>query len=398
MRRTRHLVVWTFVLAVAALFAGCKSAWVSSGLIYREQQGDYAKAEEMFKRALWYNDEEAIAHYELAYTLAYRAENDHLANGEVDSARIKIKEAFDHYMRAAELDPDTYRYNPDAEDEADRELAETGISSMYARMYNRGVQLMNSDRIDEAITHFELAALADPRGARGFEPKLLIAKLEFNQTDGDEEKMRDVLAQLEDLEVGDDWEDAAEMRADLTQTKASVYRALGQDAMAAQLYEELLESSPGDVALMQNVAQIRAAAGDHSGSGQLFRQALIAAKNDPAYDEQDYFGLAYQGMIAFRSGEFYPEAIELADEALEYATTNSERAQIARAKARAYYELEDFAAAVDTIQPVVVDGGLDPNSVEAWQIYYLSLNRVGRTDEAVQARERFIALRDGTGR
>lgn len=399
MRRTVHLMAWTFVLAVAALSAGCKSAWVSSGLIYRDQQGDYAKAEEMFKRALWYNETEAVAHFELAYTLAYRAENDHLANGEVDSARIKIQQAHEHYLRAAELAPDEFGYNQDAEDEADREPAETGIASMYARMYNRGVQLMNSERFDEAITHFELANLADPRGQRGFDARILAAKLEFNAAENDEATMREVLAELESLKVGDDWEDAAGLRADLTETTAQVYRALGDDEKAAQLYEALLAKSEGDVSLMRNVAQIRVNNQDYAGGGALFRKALETALASPSdYQDGDYFALAYQSLLAFRGGEMYPEVIEMADQALRYASTNTERSQLARAKARAYFELEDFENAVAAIEPVVVDGGLDPNNTEAWQLYYLSLNRVGRDQEAVQARERFIALRDGTGR
>ncbi len=399
MRRTGHLMAWTFVLAVAALSAGCKSAWVSSGLIYRDQQGDYAKAEEMFKRALWYNETEAVAHFELAYTLAYRAENDHLANGEVDSARIKIKEAHEHYLRAAELDPGSYRYNQDAEDEIDREPAEAGIASMYARMYNRGVQLMGSERYDEAITHFELAALADPRGKAGFDARLTAAKLEFNASQNDEAIVREVLAELETLKVAEEWEDAAGLRADLTETTAQVYRALGDDEKASKLYEELLASSPDNVPLMRNVAAIRNTNLDHSGAAALYRRALEVALGKPdEFDNEDYFALAIQSLSAFRTGEMYPEVIEMADQAQRYANTNTQRSLIARSKARAYFELEQYDNAVATIEPVVVDGGLDPNSLEAWQLYYLSLSRVGRDQEAVQARERYTALRDSAGR
>lgn len=399
MRRTGHLMAWSFVLALAALSAGCKSAWVSSGLIYRDQQGDYAKAEEMFKRALWYNESEAVAHFELAYTLAYRAENDHLANGEVDSARIKIEQAHHHFLRAAELKPDTYRYNRDAEDEVDREPSETGIASLYARMYNRGVQLMNTDRNDEAITHFELANLADPRGRRGFDARLLKAKLEFNAASGNETAIRAVLADLEALSVDESWEEWAALRTDLTETRAQVYRALGDEATAARLYEELLAESEGNVPLMRNVAQIRLNNQDYAGSAKLFRDALeVTIGRADDYTSEDRYALAYQSLLAYRGGEMYGEVIEMADVALRYATTTTERAQLARAKARAYFELEDFANAVAAIEPVVLDGGLDPNSVEAWQLYYLSLNRVGRETEAIAARERFIALRDQAGR
>ena len=401
MRRTIHLLAWSAVLALTIVSAGCYSTWVSSGLLYVEQ-GNYVKAEEMYRRALWYDEAEAAAHYHLAYTLAYRAENDHLANDEVDSARIKIAEAYEHYQLAAQYAPDVYGYNQDAENEEDRTPAENGIASMYARMYNNAVQYMNAERLDDALLYLDLAYLADPRGERAFDAVLLSSKLRFNeaasQEEVDEAELESILSKLTDLKVDDAWEQSGEKKADLAQTQAQVYRSLGRDEDAARLYEQLLADNPDDLGLIQRVAQIRVNQKDYESAGDLFARAVEISLDDPEIDNEDRFNMAYQAALAYREGELYERTAAMADRAWEFAGSSSQRSQLARAKARSFYELERWDDAIETLEAVVVDGGIDPNSLEAWQIYYLSLNKAGRTDEAQTARQRFIALRDGGGR
>lgn len=398
MRRTVTLVSWAVLLGVAVLGAGCNSTWVSSGLLYQEQ-GNYKKAEQMFQQALWYDEEEAAAHYHLAYTLAYRAENDHLSDDEVDSARIKIGKAHEHYLLAAKYDPEKYQFNPDAENEEDRTPAENGIASMYARMFNKGVQLMNAERYDDAILYFELAGLADPRRERGFDAALLVAKLRYNKVTStestDEAELQSILTSLNGITVGDDWEDAGAKKADLAQTQAQVYRSLGRDEEASRLYEALLANNPSDLSLLQRVAEARSNSGDHAGAGELYGKALDVAVADAELTDEDRYSLAFRAALAYREGELYDQTIAYSDRALEYAGTSSQRSSASRIKARACYELERWDAALGAIEPVVVDGGFDPNNVEAWQIYYLALNKAGRLDESMKARERFIALRDG---
>ena len=116
MRRnfSRSLIL-LLVLAAAAV-AGCQDAFVSSGILYQEQN-KWGKAEQMFKTAIWRNDQNADAHYQLAYTYSYRIEYEHLERGEVDSARIKTAGAHEHFLIAAELKPDKYGFNPEAESE-----------------------------------------------------------------------------------------------------------------------------------------------------------------------------------------------------------------------------------------------------------------------------------------
>jgi tetratricopeptide (TPR) repeat protein len=393
MRRRIHLAILSVTVLTAAVLVGCNSTWVSSGLLYQEQ-GNYAKAETMFRTGLWYDEKDAAAHYHLAYTLAYRAENDHLATGELDSAQIKIAEAHRHYLTAAELDPEKYEYNPDAENEADRTPSENGIASMYARMYNEGVRLMNQDRIDEALTYFELARAADPRGKRGFDADLLMAQLRFNQSQGDEQAVERVWNDLEAIQVPEDSESPGQDAADLVRVKAQVLTSLGRNAEAALLYEELLRNNPDDLALIQRVAQARVEQGDRASAGELYERAVTIAESDPELGPEDRFAIAFQAAINYREGEMYEKCIAMCDRSLAFASTDAERGSVQRTKARSYYELERWPEAIEAVEPIVRDGGYDPTNLEAWQIYYLSLNQAGREEEAIAARERFIQLRD----
>jgi tetratricopeptide (TPR) repeat protein len=391
MRRNLSRSLILLLVLAAGVIAGCQDAFVSSGILYQEQD-KWAKAEQMFKTALWRNDLNADAHYQLAYTYAYRVEWEHLERGEVDSARIKTAGAFEHFMKAAELKPDRYRFNPEAEDAALATPSDTGIRSLYAMLFNKGVNIQADDP-EQAKLYFELAALADPRGAAGYDAKLLVNKIRYNENLDNEAAVREVLADTEQLEVGDDWEDANAKRADLVAFKASMYRTLGQDAMAGQLYEGLLASDPDNVDLIRQVANTRNTQGDYQGAYDLYMRALGIAEDDLEFSREDRYFLALDAARAAQEGELYEECIVAAQKALTDASTNAQRSSAARLIARSHYELEQYDDVIATIEPVVLDGGYDPTSLDGWQIYYLSLNRVGRVQEAEQARERFQALR-----
>lgn len=397
MKRNRpRPAAWPLLAVLLLIGVGCNSAWVSSGILYQDQ-GNYEKAEEVLRTGLTYNPDDAANHYYLAMTLVYRAENDHMAEGEVDSARIKLAEAYDHYQRAMELDPETYEFNPDAEREEDQRLAESGINSIYARLFNKGVELMRGEQEQEAIQYFDLASTVDPRGEHYFDAQFMKLQLRYNEAvpEGevaDEDEVEDILQEFEKLEVGD-WEEAKADRKDLVNVKAQLYKALGQPSKANALYEELLADNPDDRTLLQRVAQARIEEGDREGAHELYSRAVDLVAQDPDATDDDRFAVAYRAISNAIQGELYSRAISTADRAEQWAISASDRSRLARAKARSYYQLEEFDRAVSTIEPVVEDGGLDPTSVDGWQIYYLALNKIGRETEAMEARERYQELR-----
>jgi len=193
--------------------------------------------------------------------------------------------------------------------------------------------------------------------------------------------------------VSDDWDTASKDRQDLVKAEASVYRALGNESRANALFEDLLAESPDDFELLNNVASARIAAGDRAGAHELLVRAVDIMARNPEKTDIQRFRFIDRAITNAVVGELYPEAIALAERAASWAATSSDRAKLARAKARAYYQMEEFDLAVQTLEPVVVDGGLDPNSAEAWQIYYLALSKIGRDDDAIAARARYQELK-----
>jgi tetratricopeptide (TPR) repeat protein len=389
--------LWPLLFLLVLVVVGCNSAWVSSGILYQDQ-GNWEKAENMFRKGLWYNEEDAPAHFFLAGTLAYRAEEDYLADDMVDSARIKFGEAYEHYQIAKQLDPEKYDTNPDAEKEEDKHLAESGIQSMYAKMFNAGVGFMRGEQYEDAITYFEIAAVCDPRGKAYFDARLLSLQLQYNQAipdgeEADETALQAILDGFDELEVDDNWESADKDRQELVKAQASVYRAMGQDTRANALFEELLAQTPEDRDLLRTVAEARLVVGDREGAHELYVRALDIMAADPEVSDDRRFKFADRAINNAIRAELYPEAIALAERAARWAASSSERSKLARSRARSYFEMEDFDLAVQTLEPVVTDGGLDPTNAEAWQIYYLALNKIGRDADAMTARARYQELK-----
>ena len=208
-----------------------------------------------------------------------------------------------------------------------------------------------------------------------------------------EAAVREVLLETEKLQVEDDWPDAIAKRADLVGFKASMHRSIGQDAMAGQLYEGLLASDPENVDLIRQVANTRNTQEDYQGAYDLYMQALTIAEGNLDYSREDRFFLALDAARAAQEGELYPECVTAGEKALADAQTNPQRSSAARLIARSHYELEQYEEVIVAIEPVLLDGGYDTTSPDGWQLYYLSLNRVGRVEDATQARERYQALR-----
>ncbi len=392
-RKLSRGLILSLVLA-AAVIAGCQDAFVSSGILYQEQD-KWGKAEQMFKTAIWRNDLNADAHYQLAFTYAYRVEYEHLERGEVDSAKIKTAGAYEHYLLAAELKPDKYRFNPEEEDETLATPADTGIRSMYARLFNEGVRAQ-SDDTEKARLYFELAALADPRDDAGFDATLLVYQLEYNESREDDDAVRSLIMRSDELVVGDDWPDANEKRASLVEFQATMYRTLGQDAMAGQLYEGLLASDPDNIKLMQSVASTRERQREFAGAADLYERAFNVAEASPLdHRVEDRYALVRFAAEAAMNGELYERAIRYCDQAMSLATSNNQRSDVARTSGWANFELEQYDNVVTVIEPVLLDGGYDTTSSDGWNLYRQALIRLGRIDEASQAKDRYDALQGG---
>jgi len=192
MRKRLSLLGLALSLSIAAIVAGCNSTQVSSGILY-QNQGNHEKAVNMFRLALWYNGEEAAAHYQLAYSLSELAKMD-AAAGEIDSCRDKISEAFDEYLLAAQYGPEKYGMPPEESPDEPAPI-ELNIRSNYSHFFNRAVQFNSQQQFEDAATWFDLAYHADPRGEAGFNARIAYAKLSLNLAaeDQDDEEIEEIL-------------------------------------------------------------------------------------------------------------------------------------------------------------------------------------------------------------
>jgi tetratricopeptide (TPR) repeat protein len=376
------------ILALAAMVLslagpGCHSTQVSSGILY-QNQNNHQKAVRMFREALLYNDEEAAAHYQLAWSLSILAKDDDF-NGTLDSARVRLAEAHEHYLLAKQYDPEEYDVTP----ERDHSPAEDAIASNYSHWFNKAVKYNEAGQPEQAAVYFDLAYVSDPRGERGFNARISYLKLEMNEAteNEDEAGMLAVLEELDRVEAPN-----VEAQADLVNTKALVLNNLGRRAEAAQLYEQLLADNPEDIALLGKVADARRESGDLEGAGELMVRIVAVVDADTEMERADRLAHYLTAMYLYYDAEQYPRCIEVGQKALPLTITNDERASIWRRVTRAHYELEDWDRAVEGSEKLVNE--LDPENPSVWQIYYLSLDKAGRRDEAIQARERFLQLRE----
>lgn len=389
MRRIPRNATIALVLGLLGLatLAGCKSAWVSSGILYTEQ-GNYDKAVVMYETGLWYNPEDADAHYYLGYILSNEITEDHIAEAEWDSAIIKMERAHHHFLEAARIKPDQYGYNPDAEEEIDERPVDNAISAAYAQAFNSGVRANQQGDSEEAAHYFQLAYAADPRGEAGFNAQMNYVQLRLNEAvEGDsvdQARVEEMLALMDDITPPD-----PAAKADLVKTRAQALKWVDRDAEATQLYEELLAEFPRDVSLLQRVANARLDEGNVAGAAELYARIVNIVEEEVDFTAEDRYASTISAMRIMQDAERFEDALEMGRKAESYAASIDERIAVQRRRARIFYEIERYQEALDAAEAVIAEF---PDDRSAWQIKTFSLSRLERTDEAIAARERLREL------
>jgi tetratricopeptide (TPR) repeat protein len=321
----------------------------------------------------------------LAETLCTLAKS-HVVDGQIDSAMAKLTEAHTHFIRAADLKPEEFDVTPDGED-----IKESNIQSNYAFYFNQAVRLNQAEQTNDAVTYFDLAYAIDPRGAAGFDAKNLSIKLRMNLADkmsdeggAREKELEKLLAELEKTKPA-----TSEQKADWTNTKANALNALGRTDEAGKIYEELLAEHPDDMALLNRVAQIRITNGDRQGGAELYTRIMDLAANDVNLSNETRFNYVYSALVNQRDMENYGEVISLAELGLSYTTDPNHEYLCYFNMARAHYQLEEWPMAIERAERAI---SIKDDQAAVWQVYYLSLSRAGRNDEAQTARQRWQEL------
>jgi tetratricopeptide (TPR) repeat protein len=351
------------------------------------------KAEACYRVALSEEPDNGEAHFQLAYTLSEMAKQ-HLANGEMDSARVKFVEATKNYMEAAKIDSVAW---------ADE--AELNMSSNFARVFNEGSKLIRNDDPSAALEYYKLAYQIDPEGENGARAQLNIVQLTYQQLT---DKYR--LAQSSDDKEGEQKakDEAAELltrvnkalpnatdsetKRTFVEVKAAILRMLDRDAEARKIYEDLLEENPDDINLMLTLARSQKEQGDDQGAAEFYQRALDQISIAPVINEDGRYDYVYAetARAYFRAAE-YQKAIDAFKQALDVAKTDIERIDFYDRISVAYFQLEKYEKAVEFAKQVA---DLDPENLNAWQIQCRALGRLDRQADAEKACARFYELRD----
>ncbi len=384
--------VTVLLLGLLAGIYGCKHPFVNSGNIYLDQ-GMLPKAEACYRVALSEEPNNGEAHFQLAYTLSEMAKQ-HLANGEMDSARVKFVEATKNYMEAAKIDSAQW---------ADE--AELNMSSNFARVFNEGSKLIRNDDSKAALEYYKLAYLIDPNGENGARAQLNIVQLTYQQItdkyrlaqssddkDGQQkakDEASDLLTRVDKAlpKVTD-----AETKRTFVEVKAAILRMLDRDAEARKIYEDLLEENPDDINLMLTLARSQKEQGDDQGAAAFFQRALDQIAIAPVINEDGRYDYVYAetARAYFRAAE-YEKAIDAFKLALDVAKTDVERIDFYDRISVSYFQLEQYEKAVEYAKQVA---DLDPENLNAWQIQCRALGRLDRQADAEKACARFYELRD----
>lgn len=137
--RSRYAVL-TLAVAAALAFFACKSVETTSAMLHN-QTGNYEEAISQAKLGLEKNPGDAEAYFQLGIAYSYTGE---------------MRLAYDHFMKAAELDP------------RKAALANENVRSNWARHFNAGIAEFGGDNFVGAVEEFQLTTAADPREVRGW--------------------------------------------------------------------------------------------------------------------------------------------------------------------------------------------------------------------------------------
>jgi tetratricopeptide (TPR) repeat protein len=424
MRKSDRMVA-VVVAAVAGLSA-CKNPFTTSGLLYNDLQ-QYRKAEAAFRRALEDNPKDSEALFNLARTVAFRAEED-LKNSArtddeirrdrnlqkdknlvgrlddpaafraacFDSAKVLYSMATEFYNKAAVVDSLTYG-----------KLAHDNIQSNYSHAFNRAVALKDQDRWDESARYFELAYAVDSSGENGLRArrpivqvqlKLAQNELQAAKTDTDNAAQARAEARVDGaVKILDDMiahSSDPKAKRSLVDDKIKALRMVGRTAEAEALREGLLAENPDDLELIYAIANERMSANKFAEAADLYQRGVVQIEKDPGLNESGLYDDLYYllGLSRFQTGtpDGYRAAIPACEKALALAKTKDTKTDVVETLALSNFELEQYAPAIEYAKQLVE---LVPANQRAWAVLCRAYTRNNQPKEAEEACKRYEELK-----
>ncbi|MBC8423939.1 tetratricopeptide repeat protein [bacterium] len=323
------------VLAGAAallLIVGCRSAHVTSAILYIDQQM-YDKAISVLHEGLDYSPDEAEAYFYLGEGHSKKAEvmirdNDYVAS------KTNYSMSYDYYQKALEMDP-----------ELDGRVQESLLYN-YFMQRNNAINEYRAGYLEAAEGYYRLAYAALPDSIA---PIQSLARMKINLAI---EQGNDPAILQEALDLLDQVLAVNPGAYELLQDKANVLSRIDRKDDAAAIYEQLLAEHPDDAPLLVDIANLAQEQGDRERAADLLVRVMhIYETDEDTENDEDVYFLALQAAAIYGDNlvKRYPEAIGMYGKALDLEDIAEENTLLQKLQLHYNYgvQLEEEAAVVE---------------------------------------------------
>jgi len=401
----KHAVLPLLVLALAVV-AGCRSAHVTSAILYIDQQM-YQRAVDVLHEGLEYSPNEPEAYFYLGESHSHLAEeavneNDYLA------AKRNYELAHGYYLKALELDPTL------------RERVEESLTYNYVQRNNDALgdmRLANSKEGEERQRYFESAEgqfrLAYTAFPDSTAPIKNIARMKMFQADlaaqaQDPEREQALLS--ESLELLDQVLAVRPEAYALLSDKASVLNRMGRNDEARAIYDQLIQEHPDDTDLLLAIADLATQEQRYERAADLYTQvATMFESDEDTENDSQIYPLTLQAASFYGSPGVldYEKALAQYAKAVEAEDTNlgAPKPETMLQKQKLHFDYgralkgeddaltdaarQQFEACVNTGRALV---DLDPENEFGWFYLGNALFELGRNDEGTEAMKTYGRL------
>lgn len=334
---------------------GCQSVATTSAKL-RNQEGNYELAIKLAQEAIAKNPKDAEAHFQLGVSYSY-----------LDSVGL----AYEHFMKAKELDP---------EKAAD---ADNNIQSNFAKHYKLGQSSFNRSDLKTAAGEFELATKANPTQAIAYY-NLAVANQRLAETDS--------TAHTRALAAAD------KVLALSNPTEANYTKALriaGEELIAlhreneaGQRFERLINEDPASYKVIEDIGTAELEERNFKASAEFLKLAARAREKVGAPDAKVYYNI---GVSLYNLRKENPahidEAISYYQKALDITPDDPDTVFNMLV---AYASKGDWSNAAQWGEKYAV---VNPSDANGWKLLARSYTELGDNDKAEEALKRYDMLK-----
>jgi Tfp pilus assembly protein PilF len=347
------LLTMALLVAATAAFAGLHTR---SGTVY-VQNKQYNDAVRELRLAIQEDPEDAKAHFMIGVAYSY-----------LDSVAL----AYEHFMKAKELDP---KKAQDCDD---------NIQSNYAKHYQQGQKFFQQQNVAGAAHEFEMATLASPRQSSAHY-NLAVAYSRLANPADTTYYAKTLAAADKVLELTDP-KDPNYLRALQLAANQLVY--LGKPEEAKARLQKTIDEDPSQYTIVEEMGNDMMNRQKWAGAASFLKLAAEARVALGAEDSRLYYNIA---TCEYKQRKDAPGHI---DEAIVYyekaLNISSDDPDTVFALMGAYAVKEDWANASIWGEKYV---SLNPSNPEAWKLLARCYGELGEDDKATEALQRYSTLK-----